>query len=246
MPEAVGTFPRMVGAYPDGSLLLASDAAASNTAEFKTGVRRERSALLRVSPAGALIGQVAEVPSTEQYASVSPDGRGFRLQSLPFGRRTVMAISGNDLYVGTGEDAAIRAFGLDGSSRHLLRVPADRKRVAAADINQYWKRLVTSGSSRDGEGPPPGEIPYPDALPPYAALNVDRAGRLWVGESRLPREWDQPATWWVFRPDGALAATIRIPGRMHVLEIGEDWLLGREMDADERETVSLYRFRPAR
>ena len=129
----------------------------------------------------------------------------------------------------------------------VLRVPAARKQVTGADIDAYWKNLVDVGErrgARSGDVRPGGDVPYPDELPPYVALNADRAGRLWIGESRLPREWEHPATWWVYLPDGRLTATIQLPPRLHVLDIGEDWLLARERDQAERETVSVYRIAP--
>lgn len=246
-PEGVGMFAQVVGAYPDGSLLFSSDMPEGDGPALKAGVRREQALLLRVSAAGALMDTVATVPATEQFVSLSDGGRGVRVEGLPFGRRTVMAIAGDALYVGTGEDAGIRTVRHDGEMAEALRVPAARKRVTPADIDAYWTNLATLGerrSARTGDVRPEGNVPYPDELPPYAALNADRAGRLWVGESRLPREWEAPATWWVFSPAGRLAATIELPPRLHVLDIGEDWLLARERDDAGRETVSVYQIAP--
>jgi hypothetical protein len=246
IPQGVGMFAQVVGAYPDGSLLFSSDMPDGDVPA--AGVRRGRVLLLRVSVQGALMDTVAMVPATEQFVSASEDGRGLRIESLPFGRRTVVALSGDVLYVGTGEDAGIRVAGRNGAiSDEVLRVPAARKRVTGADIDAYWKNLVTVGErrgARSGDVRPRGDVPYPDELPPYAALNADRAGRLWIGESRLPREWERPATWWVYTPDGRLTATIQLPPRLHVLDVGEDWLLARERDQVEREMVSVYRITP--
>lgn len=244
-PEGVGMFAQVVGVYPDGSLLFSSDMPEGDMPA--AGVRRGRALLLRVSAQGALVDTVATVPATEQFVSTSEGGRGLRIEPLPFGRRSVMALSGDVLYVGTGEDGAVRVMGGNGAMSEVLRVPAARKRVTGADIDAYWKNLVAVGErrgARSGDVRPGGDVPYPDELPPYAALNADRAGRLWIGESRLPREWERPATWWVYTPGGRLAATIQLPPRLHVLDIGEDWLLARERDQVERETVSVYRITP--
>lgn len=244
-PEGVGMFAQVVGAYPDGSLLFSSELPEGQMPA--AGVRRGRALLLRVSAQGRLMDTLASVPATEQFVSTSEGGRGLRIEALPFGRRTVMALSGDDLYVGTGEDAGIRLVGRDGAMSEVLRVPAARKQVTGADIDAYWKNLVDVGErrgARSGDVRPGGNIPYPDELPPYVALNADRAGRLWIGESRRPREWEHPATWWVYSPDGRLTATIQLPPRLHVLDIGEDWLLARERDRAERETVSVYRIAP--
>jgi hypothetical protein len=245
-PRGMGMFAQVVGAYPDGSLLFASDMAEEQVAALEPGVRRGRSLLLRVSARGEVMDTVATVPATEQF--VSTRGSSVRIEGLPFGRRTVMALAGDVLYVGTGEDAGIRAARADGSLSDFLRVPAVRKPVSGADIDAYWANLASVGERRgagSGDVRPAGEVPYPDALPPYAALNVDHVGRFWVGESRLPREWQQPARWWIFSSRGEPIATIDLPPRLHVLEIGEDWLLGRHRDEMERETVVLHRISPA-
>jgi hypothetical protein len=147
------------------------------------------------------------------------------------------------LLVGTGETPVVRAIDARGRSRDLLRVTTPARPVGAADIDAYWKNLVTTGGAPDGDDrTPPPDIPYPAALPPYSDLHVDGAGRVWVAESRLPREWSQPAAWSVFSPDGRPAARIHLPPRSMLLDAGSDRILLREMDGDGREIVSLYRY----
>lgn len=244
VPDGVGHFPRMVGQYSDGSILLAADGA---TAGGKLGAVRDSMALLRVSPQGALLDTLAVVPASEQFASVSSDGRRFKVEDLPFGRRTVMALHEDVLYFGTGDDAGVRTMAADGTVRSLLSVPGAPARIGASDVDEYWAKLVTTGRSADaGDRQPTAGIPYPEQLPPHGPLHVDALGRVWVAESRLPRQWDEPASWWVFSPDGELLASIDLPPRSLVLQVGGDWILLREMDEDQREVVSLYRFSPDR
>lgn len=240
LDEAVGLFPQVVGQYRDGTVLVAADEAA---AVRGTGVVRGRTALLRLRPDGRLIDTLAVVASSEQFATASADGRGMRVETLPFGRRTVMALHGDVVYVGTGETAAVRAIDRQGRSRDLLRVAAAPKSVGPADIDAYWKNLVTTGGTSAGEDrAPPAGIPYPRTLPPYSDLHADADGRLWVAESSLPREWSRPGGWWIFSPDGRPLARIQLPPRALLLDAGRDWVLLREMDEQQREIVSLYRF----
>lgn len=238
--EAAGFFPQVVGQYRDGTLLVSADEAA---AANNPGVVRGRTALLRLRPDGTLIDTLAVVPSSEQFVSRSPDGRGVKVESLPFGQRTVMALHGDVLYVGTGQTQAVRTIDARGQSRDLLQVAAVRRPVGAADVEDYWKNLVTHrNGAAVGEPPRPEGVPYPKTLPPYNDLHVDGAGRVWVGESRLPREWTRPATYWIYSPEGRALGQMRVPARSLILDAGADWVLLREMDPDERETVSLYRF----
>ncbi len=239
--EAAGFFPQVVGQYRDGTLLVSADEAAAANAP---GVVRGRTALLRLRPDGTLIDTLAVVLSSEQFVSRSPDGRGIKVESLPFGRRTVMAMRDDVLYVGTGETPAVRTIDARGQSRDLLQVAAARRTVGAADVEDYWKNLVTQRSGANvGEPARPEGIPYPKTLPPYNDLHVDGAGRVWVGASRLPREWDAPATYWIYSPEGRPLGQMKVPARSLILDAGADWVLLREMDPDQRETVSLYRFR---
>ncbi|HEX6370010.1 MAG TPA: hypothetical protein VF006_13905 [Longimicrobium sp.] len=238
--EAAGLFPQVVGQYRDGTLLVAADEAVDSR---KPGVVRGRTALLRLRPDGSLLDTLTLVPSSEQFATVSADGRRFKVESLPFGRRTVMALRNDVLVVGTGETPAVRTIDAEGRTRDLLQVTATPRPVRAADIDAYWKNLVTAGGGPEGNDlTPPQGIPYPAALPPYSDLHLDEAGRVWVAESRLPGEWSQPATWQIFSPNGQPLAQIRLPPRSLLMDAGNDWVLLRELDADQREIVSLYRY----
>lgn len=238
--EAAGLFPQVVGQYRDGTLLVAADEAVQAR---RSGVVRGRTALLRLRPDGTLLDTLTVVPSSDQFATTSPDGRRFKVESLPFGRRTVMAMHGDVLLVGTGESPAVRTIDSEGRARDLLEAAAEPRPVGPADIDAYWKNLVTIGGGPDGDDRTrPQGVPYPAVIPPYADLHVDQAGRVWVAESRLPREWSQPAPWQIFSPRGEPLAQIRLPARSVLMEAGTDWVLLRELDPDGRETVSLYRY----
>lgn len=239
LDDAVGLFPQVIGQYPDGRLLVAADEAA---AASRPGVVRGRTALLRLRSDGTLLDTLAVVPSSEQVVSRSADGRGIRVESLPFGRRTVLAMRDGIVYVGTGETQAVRAIHADGQPRDLLRAPGEPRPVTPADVDDYWKNLVSARSGTDAETRAlPEGISYPRTLPPYGDLHVDGAGRVWVGESRLPREWDSPARYWIFSPAGEPVAQLQVPPRSLILDAGADWVLLREMDPERRELVSLYR-----
>lgn len=238
LDNAVGLFPQVVGHYPDGRLLVAAD----DDVASGPGVARGRTALLRLRPDGTVVDTLAIVPSTEQFVSRSADGRGIKVESLPFGRRTVLAMRDDVVFVGTGETQAVQAIRADGPPRDLLRVPGTPRPVSATDVDDYWKRLVSTRGGADGEDrTPPEGITYPRTLPPYGDLQVDGAGRVWVGESRLPREWDSPARYWIFSATGQAVGELRLPPRSLILDAGADWVLLREMDAEQRELVSLYR-----
>jgi hypothetical protein len=239
LDRAAGLFPQVVGQYGDGRLLVAADEDALTS---RPGVVRGRTSLLRLRSDGTLIDTLAVVPASEQVVSRSADGRGIRIESLPFGRRTVLAMREDVVFVGTGETQAIQVIRADGRPRDLLRVPGSPRPVTASDVEDYWKNLVSDRSGADARDRAlPEGTSYPRTLPPYGDLHVDGAGRVWVGESRLPREWDSPARYWIFSPGGRPVGELRVPPRSLILDAGADWVLLRQMDAEQRELVCLYR-----
>ena len=78
-------------------------------------------------------------------------------------------------------------------------------------------------------------------------------GELWVGpfvvlESFVPGRRgtvipDQPTTWSVLATDGTWTADVELPARFSLLDAGRDYVAGVELDADDEETVVVYRLR---
>lgn len=242
-PSVGGMFPSVVGAFSDGSLLLASgtDQAAAGRA---AGAWRGRTRLVRVSAAGQLLDTLATVPSQERYSYRSADGTGLVVEDLPFGRRTVMDVFNDAVLIGTGEDYVIRRMDTAGRVRDVVRTRWTPRAVSSQDVQEYRDRMVTvGGRSRPGEAEAwRSQIPYPRALPPYEQLLLDVGGAIWVKEAQPPREWTAPARWRVYSAGGAPLATIELPARIVPQAIGEDWILCTALDGEDRETVRLYRY----
>jgi hypothetical protein len=81
-------------------------------------------------------------------------------------------------------------------------------------------------------------VPYPETLPAFEALLVDRDGNLWVAEATAM--FDEPRHWSVFDRDGVWLGNVTTPARLHVREIGADYVLGNGSDDLEVERVLLY------
>lgn len=243
-PTLGGSFPSVVGTFADGSLLLASgtdhDAAAR-----REGAWRGKTRLVRISPAGRVIDTLATVPSQERYSYRSGDGMGQVVEDLPFGRRTVMAVTHNGVVLGTGEEYRLRLVDTAGREHELVRAPWTPRPVSSRDVEEYWSRMVTVGPRPD-----PGKaaaqrtgIPYPRTLPPYEALVIDAQGALWIKDAQAPEGWDDADVWRIYSPQGARLASIGLPARARPRAIGADWLLCTFVEpATHRETVRLYRY----
>lgn len=244
IPTLGGSFPSVVGTFADGTLLLASgtdqDAAAQQEGAWRGSTR-----LVRITPAGQVIDTLATVPSQERYSYRSGDGMGQVVEDLPFGRRTVMAVTSAGVVLGTGEEYRLRLIDTAGTERDLVRAQWTPRPVSSKDIDEYWSRMVTVGPRSNPEEAEAQRtrIPYPKTLPPYEGVLVDAEGAVWIKDAQPPEGWDDPDTWRIYSADGAPLGTIELPARVRPRAIGTDWLLCTFVDpATHRETVRLYRY----
>lgn len=236
----LGSFPRAAGQFADGSLLLMGGA----TEGWRPGPFRDSVLLVRLDGAAGTRDTLARVPGDEQVGSRSPDGRGQLSNPLPFGRRTVVAVRGDRVYLGTGDTSLIRSSA-DGSAwSPAAAVPGGRRRVARGDVDAYWAGLITRGSARSAPEKRPEGLPYPEAYPPYDDLLAPAGGGLWVHVPARPSEWKSGSRWIVFAPDGSVRGTVFVPGRKHLLAIGDGWILVSETGEDDRDLVARYALSP--
>ncbi len=232
----MGSFPRVAGQFRDGSLLLLATRAEATP----SGPFRDSLLLVRVNPGDGGRDTLGRVPGDEQFGRRSPDGRVFETATLPFGRRTVVAVNGERAYVGTGDTSAILASSDGRTWSAAATLPPDRQRVTRQDIDDYWARLITRGSGSRFPRTPPEGLQYPAEYPPYTDLRITPSGDAWVHLPSRPSEWTQGGRWMVFAPDGSMRGTVHVPGRSRILELGDGWILVAETDADDRQLVSRY------
>ena len=81
------------------------------------------------------------------------------------------------------------------------------------------------------------ELPLPDALPFFEALETDAGGNLWVRAFQAPNE--ETRTWLVLSPDGTWLGSLAMPDRYGPLAIGRNALLARYADELDVEHVQL-------
>jgi 6-bladed beta-propeller len=236
----MGSFPRVAGQFADGSLLLAG----AEREAWRNGPFRDSLLLVRMDMASGRRDTLGKVPGDEQFGSRSPDGRVSEATTLPFGRRTVLAVHGGRAYVGTGDTSAILASSDGGGWTPVAVVPIPRRRVTRQDIEDYWARLVTRGAGARTTRERPERLAYPAEYPPYGDLRTAPNGDLWVALPSRPSEWTQGGRWVVFAPRGTVRGTVYVPGRARVLEVGERAVLVSETDSDDRQLVSRYALTP--
>ncbi|HYW09519.1 MAG TPA: 6-bladed beta-propeller [Longimicrobium sp.] len=240
-----GLFPRVHGAFADGSMVVSSGIELD--APFASrGVWRDSAVFLRVGADGAILDTLGRFPGTEQFGAAPPGGRGtYLVETLPFGRRTVATVAGERLHVGTGDTYEFSGYDPSGTMRERTRKAFHPLPVTERDIGDYRRGLVTVGSSNSADQKALDEIlsraPYPKTMPSFAGLTADAEGNVWVQETRQPAEWKGSARWTVFNSSGGVAATVRTPPGLTVHQIGRDWILGTYRDEVHVEHVRLYR-----
>jgi hypothetical protein len=231
----MGSFPRVAGQFGDGSLLLAG----TDREGWRIGTFRDSLLLVRIRPGEDGRDTLGRVPGDEQFGSRSADGRVTESNTLPFGRRTLMAAHEGAVYVGTGDGDGILRSDNGGPWRTAARVDAPRNRVTRQDIDDYWHRLITRGAGARDARRPDG-IEYPSQYPPFVDLVVASDGDVWICLPSRPSQWGQGSRWLVFRADGTVRGSVLVPGRSRVVQIGTGWMLVVETDGDDRQMVARY------
>jgi hypothetical protein len=196
-----------------------------------------------VGPVGRFLGLATL--QRDAGPTTRPDGRTvsqFSLAGVPFPRETLFRAGAEWLYVGEGETYEIKVYDRTGSLKRIVRMNSTPRPVTNAIIARHRK----SPRSRNSASRPAADVNidkafYPRTLPPYAALFVDGADRLWVQDYPVPGE---QARWNIFDRDGRLMGSAGTPAGLEVLEIGETHLLGIWRDELDVEYLRLYSFLP--
>lgn len=239
---SLGILPEARGVMADGRLVLAASTG-SQSLPAPGKARRDTLAYVLVDAAGEVADTLGVFPGAEMIMAGTPS-TGLLIRPLPFGRQTVAAVHGGRLYVGTGDRWEVAAYEPGRGLRSVYRIDRENLPVTREDVREYRRRLVTLGASsaqaKAQEEKLLDEAPYPATMPSFTGLEIDSEGNLWVQEAEKPGP-AQGSRWTVLAPDGVVRATVRVPPRLSVKQIGTDWLLGVEVDEDEVEHVRVYR-----
>jgi hypothetical protein len=84
-----------------------------------------------------------------------------------------------------------------------------------------------------------------ERMPVLSDLRADARGRIWM-RAYLSRENERTVRWLVFEPTGRVLGTVTTPAGLQVFDIGDDYLLGAERDADDAQRIAMYRYRVTR
>jgi len=147
-----------------------------------------------------------------------------------------MAVAPSDSY-------EIRAFGLDGTLKRIVR----RNHALVAPTPDHTDLLIeraVTGQERPERRQQLREYymaaPVPETHPAFAEAMSDEVGHLWVREYEIPGEEGANPVWTVFDPGGQVLGFMETPADLDIFEIGEDYILGHTRDALGVEYVQVW------
>lgn len=213
--------------------------------EPKAGYHRDTVPVWRADSADAPPTVFDSVPASERWGQTY-QGRIVGSRPLPFAKQPSVGISGDRIYIATGDSDGVRVYGLDGTRLPNIAASTAAPPVTPQDIRDLIEREVLNDgeASRASIEREFGEITYPETKSAVSQLIVDTEGLLWLRPSV-----DAAATqveWQVMDRDGQRRATISLPAALDIFEIGTDYILGREIDlAAGVPLLKSYRLRRA-
>jgi hypothetical protein len=149
------------------------------------------------------------------------------------------------LYVGDGETGTISVYDVRGKAVRSRDVKMARRQFTERDQDAHIASMRARANARPSDKEmierQIAQTTYPDAFPPYIAWITDVRGNLWVGS---PRNYFDPAAAYeyaVFDPQLNRLATVSLPPNFHPRLIGDTFILGVGMNADDVPTVQLRR-----
>jgi hypothetical protein len=184
---------------------------------------------------------IGHFPGSERFGLVV-DGTPRGTRPLPLGKQSDVAVGPDRVYVGTADRFEILVFDPGGNPADTIRQATASLETTRADIeNAKQKELASNDETwRASIERDYARMPFPKTVPAYTDLVVDSDGNLWVQE--FPRVRSSRVRWVVFNSAGTRLAELSLPTDLEVYEIGQDYVLGRYLSADESiPQVRLYR-----
>ncbi len=233
------------GVFSDSSLMVmrgVSHWVRSMRAEGNSpqGLLRGPASIFRYShTSGQLINSLGTYAGAERIFKTGRT-RIVHVNARPFGRDATVAVWGNDLYVGTQDEYEIRVISAEDSTKALIRVAQENAPVTQEQLDRYKNARMANVHARERADREAelDSLPYPETMPAYGNIIVDTEGNLWV-ENHRPFAGEQPV-WTVFDSSYHMLGTVETPVRLHIFDIGADYVLGRWVGQDRVERIHMY------
>lgn len=239
-----GEFPRVVGAFDDGTFLLQTTKGVGGDA--RTGTRRDTVHLFRIGADGAVRDSLGAFPATDIHVSSGGSGENVwtTVSWLPLGRRSTFAARGDQLVIATADAWQIELRRPDGTLRRLVRRTAPRAPLSRAEIDAELERSAARIRENDSafavrylENMAKAE--WPAYKPAHGQVILASDGALWVAAAGADET--RPQRWEVIAPDGRLLGGVTMPARFRPMDVGAEYVAGLWNDDLDVTYLRVYR-----
>jgi hypothetical protein len=236
---------RLAGISQSGSYFMIGSAVKGG-GELKPGVVNENDGLIiRIHPESGALDTLARTTGSRVFfksETVQGPARAVMMAyPIPFNPTPQHAIGPNGIYYGAGSAPEIERF--DDAGRRLppIQLNSTPRTVTPADVKRFeqWQVEQYRPDRRAAVRQSLGEVKAPARMPAHGELRVDAQGSLWV--QRYAPPWEPALQWDVYSVAGKQIASIRLPARFSIREIGNDYVLGVTKDEFDVERVEMYR-----
>lgn len=224
--------------FEDGTVLGQSVVSGDppRTGLFDGGVRE----IHLFDATGVHLGRIGAVPHADNWGFETGSGRGYT--SVPFSVVfPPIETDGRLVYSGAGTIPEVEVRTPDGTLVRLVRWSVEPRQVGPAVADsflEYRRSLDDSPEMRAMTEAVLDGIAFPERMPIYQSLRIDREGYLWVERFRPP--WDDHARWWVFDQEGRWLGEAPVPPGVRLSDVGRDELVGILRDDFDVERVVVY------
>lgn len=196
---------------------------------------------VRFSAEGKPLGVLRSVEGRTRF--VNKVGEITHFPYLPFTAEPLAGAQGERVYIVAGGAPELEVRDLNGALVRMSRIGLDLPRTA-----DVWDRYRESSlASMDSTQRPRYEHfyglnhPLPERVPAFQTLLVDADSNVWLERYRLP--WETDSRWEVIDPEGRWLGELAAPARLRLLQIGHDFVLGRQADSLGVERVRVHALR---
>ena len=235
-----GWGPEAIALLRDGRILVQGTRSIGAEAA-PPGIHVSAMELWVYSAAGAPLKRIAgDLVNLEWVKLASPN----LLMPRPFAAVSLIASRDSTVFIADSADAPIRELTVSGAERRRIGVRATSRASSAQHVAEYRERELaaarrsTNANALVMQTRILDATPFPDRLPVFRRMFVDRDGRLWVEEYPAARSTRQRFR--VYAPDGHLVANVVGPDRGRVLDVQGTRALVSWSDPDGVPYVRVY------
>jgi hypothetical protein len=215
----------------------------ATTGEIRPGVMQYVGLILRGNPLNESVDTLARTAGGRMFfkAGAANNQTGMIQYPIPFNNTPHHAIGRDIIFFGAGTKPEIERFDVDGRRLSPLQLKTAQRNVTPADVRRFeqWQIDQYPAARRPALRQSLTEVKAPEKMPAHGELTLDPEGNLWV--QRYAPPWEPALLWDVYTAAGKQIASIRLPARFTIREIGKDYVLGVTKDEFDVERVEMYR-----